>query len=228
MKIAIIGCGSLGTALARGWQQVSGFSVELFDRRRSVAELSGCDVIIIAVKPKDVRGVIDGIQTYVADALLVSCAAGLSVDPNIARAMPNTASSMLAGTTGLYCTKESDRSRLEQVFSAIGEVCWLKNEHDFHALTALSGSGPAFVLRLAQAMIDEGVSQGLTEADAKLLAKGAVRAAAALLQSEYSPRELIGQIASPGGVTAAGLAVLDAVDLRKIITKACERSGELI
>lgn len=257
MKVAIIGCGGLGTSIARGLMRSHGQEFQLsfcdHDRKKSDAlatEITGAaalatvgeavgtaEVVIIAVKPKDVKEVVNQIGAKLsANALVVSCATGIATDSleswvgnkvAVARAMPNTAVSVGAGTTGLFlgsaCEPQRDTKRLQQIFSALGDVKMVGSENDLHAVTALSGSGPAFVLLMLEAMIDAGVRSGLARTDAEFFAKGALKGASALAsKSTMSVYDLRAQITSPGGTTIEGLYTLEQGGFRHAIMDAVE------
>jgi pyrroline-5-carboxylate reductase len=239
-KVAIIGCGGLGSALARGLSRTDGIELVVCDRHPAkVAEAieggegtaepdlavaaDGAEVVVLAVKPKDIHGVAQVVDALAEeDALLVSCAAGLpfasisgaASRSALARAMPNTGSGVGAGCTavvlGPRCEETRDTSRLNVIFGAVGEVVHLAVEDELHGATALAGSGPAFALLALEAMIDAGVAAGVPRAPAETYARGAFRAAAALADGgELDPAGLRARITSPGGTTAAGLAALE-------------------
>jgi pyrroline-5-carboxylate reductase len=130
----------------------------------------------------------------------------------IVRAMPNTPGSIGCGITGLYAAKgatAADRRKADALLSALGETLWVKSEDLIDSVTAVSGSGPAYVFHLAEAMAAAGVAAGLKAADAERLARATVAGAGALLAADKSGAGVLRQaVTSPGGTTAAALAVL--------------------
>lgn len=244
MKLTIIGVGGLGGAIASGVLEAGGIDLVVCGRRQaSVDAFAGrarleldprvavrdADVVLLAVKPK---GTVDLLR-QVADvvkpgAVVVSCAAGITlgrlgadlgaVSFGLARAMPNIGAQRRVSTTGYVlgaaCDGARDRPRLEAVFGAIGVVRELHDEGLLHAVTAVAASGPAFVLLAVEALVDAGVEQGLSRADALVCARGALIAAAARLDSDLEPVIVRAQVTSPGGTTAAGLAALEHAGVR--------------
>jgi pyrroline-5-carboxylate reductase len=244
MKVTLIGCGGLGSALARGLSQAEGIQLTVCDKhpekgKAALAQgegafepdlrkaATGADVVLVAVKPPAVPGVcvvVDGLVDR--EGLVVSLAAGLSLAvlaqscrrAALARAMPNTGSSVGAGTTALVlgprCEEPRDSERLLAIFGAVGQVRALVREDAMHAATAVAGSGPAFALLALEAMMDAGVAAGFSRNDASFFARGAFRAAVALADEGVCPAELRARIASPGGTTIAGLGALEKAGAR--------------
>jgi pyrroline-5-carboxylate reductase len=259
MKIAIIGCGNLGTSLARGLLRAKEAEIELHLCDRSIAKIEriagefpnkkmlvtsdpreaarGAEVVVIVVKPKDMHKCLEYMhESIAAETLIISCAAGIETQAMeealghkaaIARAMPNTALSVGAGTTGAFlgpnCIAERDEKRLRLIFGAISDVDIVPKEDSLHTVAALAASGPAFVLVMLEAMIEAGVRSGLSRKDAEFFAKGAFKGATALmLQSDLSPSDLRAQITSPGGMTAQGLYCLEKGQFRATVMDAVE------
>jgi pyrroline-5-carboxylate reductase len=236
MKVAIVGVDGLGGALARGLSR-SGIELALCDRHPeklaavdvrfatnadATTTVAGADVVLLCVKPKATVALASSLApALLADALVVSCAAGVSTGalaaalPShaVARAMPNVGAAAGASATGVFlgprCDGARDRARLRTVFDAVGSTHEVLDEELLHAITAVGGSGPAFVLVVIEALIDAGIEQGLARADALAFASGALRAAAARVADGTEPAEVRAQITSPGGTTAAGLARLE-------------------
>jgi pyrroline-5-carboxylate reductase len=256
VKIAILGVGGLGGALARGLLARGGVDLVLCDRNeakvavfkdraRIVAEPSQAaieaDVIVLAVKPKSTAALAQTVATHARpDALIVSCAAGipLSALPNgipVARAMPSIGAAVGASTTGVClgagCVRPRDTERLRGVFGAVGQVREVGDESWLHPVTAVGASGPAFLLLAVEALVDAGVEQGLPRQDALAFARGALLAAAARLEDGAEPAIVRAQVTSPAGTTAAGLGVLERAGTRAAfqdaVRAACERSRDL-
>ena len=233
MKIAIIGVGGLGGALAEGLL-ARGATLSLCDRHveklaRFVgraethlepgAAVQGADVVVLAVKPKVTPATCKQVAVHApAGALVVSCAAGVPVAAlpaagPAARAMPNIGAARGFSTTAVFLgprtERERDLARLAEVFSAVGAVREVAEEAWLHVVTAVAASGPAFLLLAVEAMADAAVEAGLPRGDALAYAAGALRAAAARLEDGAEPGALRAEVTSPGGTTAAGLAALE-------------------
>lgn len=203
-----------------------------------------CEVVILAVKPQDIDDVLRRIAPQVAKHhLLISIAAGktlavlhdtLGGEVRLVRVMPNLALQVGAGMSA-WCrgpaARVSDGETVCQILGSAGRVVELAEEH-FDAVTALSGSGPAFFAYVMQALADGGVALGLPVTAARTLAAQTMLGAAkVLLETGQEPTTFIQAVASPQGTTAAGLAVLEQSDLRGILNRtlqaASKRSEEL-
>jgi len=130
----------------------------------------------------------------------------------IIRAMPNTPGAIGRGITGLYAARgatAADCKQADALLSALGETLWVKSEGLIDSVTAVSGSGPAYVFHLVEAMTAAGVAAGLKAAEAQKLARATVSGAGALLDADKTPAGALREaVTSPGGTTAAALAVL--------------------
>ena len=180
------------------------------------------DACIVAIKPQVLKGEAASLAAIAqSGTLMISIAAGTSVaalqtawgrKARIIRAMPNTPGSIGHGITGLYAAKgatPADRKRADALLSALGETLWVKREELIDSVTAVSGSGPAYVFHLVEAMTAAGIAAGLKAADAQKLARATVSGAGALLAADRSPAGALREaVTSPGGTTAAALAVL--------------------
>jgi pyrroline-5-carboxylate reductase len=174
------------------------------------------ELVVLAVKPQVWREVLAGLDVP-EGAVVVSVMAGVPIAAlaaalpgrRIVRAMPNTPAAIGQGVTGLFGGDEAARALVEPLFAAAGLALWLGKEEEFHALTGLSGSGPAYVFAFIEALADAGVAAGLSADVAMALARGTVTGAAALAASDPAEAaDLRRRVTSPGGTTAAGLAVL--------------------
>jgi len=177
---------------------------------------------IVAIKPQVLKGEAPALAAIAGSGtLMLSIAAGTSVAAlqaawgkraRIIRAMPNTPGAIGRGITGLYAAKgatAADKKRAETLLSALGETLWVKSETLIDSVTAVSGSGPAYVFHLVEAMAAAGVAAGLKAADAEKLARATVSGAGALLDADQSSAGRLREaVTSPGGTTAAALAVL--------------------
>ncbi len=204
-------------------------------------------VIIMAVKPQAMADVFPALANLAAPyTIILSIAAGktiasfekyLPANSAIVRAMPNTPAAIGRGMTVLCPNPHvtaAQRTLCEQLMSAVGEVGWVADENLMDAVTAVSGSGPAYVFLLAEAMAQAGVNAGLAPELAKQLARATIAGSGELMrQSPEIPAATLRQnVTSPGGTTAAALAVLMASDglpplIDRAIAAATARGKEL-
>ncbi|HEX7027360.1 MAG TPA: pyrroline-5-carboxylate reductase [Gammaproteobacteria bacterium] len=208
--------------------------------------LPGCDCIVLAVKPQVLRSAVEPISNQLARLrpLVISIAAGIRVasiqrwlasDLAIVRCMPNTPALIQAGATGLYANAtvtESQRNFAESVLRAVGLTLWLDNESQIDAVTAVSGSGPAYIFLVIEAMQSAAESLGLSPEQSRLLCLQTVFGAAKMALEDAEPvARLREQVTSKGGTTERGLEVLQQggfVDLfRKAISAARDRAEAL-
>ncbi len=258
--IVLLGCGKMGSALLAGWLQ-SGLapdSVHVIDpapsdwltaqRVRINAPLPAAPaVVLLAVKPQMMGDALPAISGFSGGrTLFLSIAAGtriarfeevLGSDSPIIRAMPNTPAAVGRGITALIGNAqatEADMALSEALMAAVGGTIRLEDEAQMDAVTALSGSGPAYVFHLIEAMAQAGIAQGLSPDTAMQLARATVTGAGELaFQAKDSPEQLRVNVTSPGGTTAAALAVLmdEATGLpplmARAISAAAARSKEL-
>ncbi|MBA4286837.1 MAG: pyrroline-5-carboxylate reductase [Xanthomonadaceae bacterium] len=198
----------------------------------NVDAVTGADIVVLATKPQQVAGAIRGLQLS-ADATLISICAGVRIASlraligsgnwagAIVRAMPNTPALFGAGITGLFASEGAPpraRMQAETVLAAAGKVCWVDREPLMDAVTAVSGSGPAYFFLLAEAMADAGVALGLTPADAKALALQTFIGAARMAEGTGTDvATLRAQVTSRGGTTQAALETLEAAGFRRIL-----------
>lgn len=208
--------------------------------------LEACDLIVLAVKPGLVAPVLSGVAASDAAArpLWISIAAGISLaamedalpaGARIVRGMPNTPALVGAGAAAFVANAQcgdDDRATAHALFESVGVVWEAPNESLIDAVTGLSGSGPAYVFVLLDALADAGVRMGLPRDAASLLANQTVLGAAQLARDTgRHPGELKDQVSSPGGTTIAGLERLEAGGFRAAVHAAVEaatqRSKEL-
>ncbi|HEX6136984.1 MAG TPA: pyrroline-5-carboxylate reductase [Casimicrobiaceae bacterium] len=190
------------------------------------AAFDGADLVVLAVKPQQMREAARQLAPFVAAIpLLLTIAAGVRCADlarwlggygRIVRAMPNTPALIGAGISALYATPEARASAATaaRVLEACGEVIWCEHERDLDAVTGVSGSGPAYVFYFLEALERAAVELGLEPSDARRLAyatfDGSVRLAR---QSSEAPAALRANVTSKGGTTARALEVLDAADV---------------
>lgn len=191
-------------------------------------------IVLIAVKPQLMDVVLPGVKSAVGpDTLVLSVAAGTPVskfrgafgEVPICRCMPNTPAMVKRGITAVFPTEkvsEDQKSTVAQLLSAVGKVVWLDNEDQIDLVTGVSGSGPAYVFFLAEALSEAGRSAGLPEELAHELAVATVCGAGELMhQSGEHPSVLRQNVTSPNGTTAAALDVLmHSEGLQPVMTEA--------
>jgi pyrroline-5-carboxylate reductase len=246
MKIAIIGCGVMGSALARHFALNN--KLMLFDRSHDKTELlarevgaeaastptqaiESAEMVLLAFKPKDLAAFAkDEASSFKPGQIVVSILAGTSIallklyfpQQMIVRALPNLPLVCGEGVIGLTAAPEVSaklQKSVVKIFNGLGLLKWLSEDH-LEALSALAGSGPAFVLLIIQGMIDSGIALGLTPDEAYDLVLQTIEGSVALLKSEgRSPEELIRRVASPGGTTEAGLKVMRQSGITDILLK---------
>ncbi|GLQ00207.1 pyrroline-5-carboxylate reductase [Methylophaga thalassica] len=212
----------------------------------NLAAIADADVIILAVKPQQLQSVIRQIApAWQQDKLLISIAAGIRLNDisrwldfegaAIVRAMPNTPSLVQAGATALcandYVTS-AQHELAESMLRAVGLALWISDEKQMDAVTALSGSGPAYFFLVLEALQTAGMELGLPEETARLLAlETSFGAAKMALESDESACVLRQRVTSPGGTTERALDVFEQGDLRGLfkqaLTAAAQRADEL-
>jgi pyrroline-5-carboxylate reductase len=259
-QVVLAGFGNMGRALARGWiaagldarsirvvdpdsaarEQARALGLDAVARPEDIR--SPVDVAVVAVKPVELDAVLKALP---AALLYLSIAAGRSTgeiaavvgeDRTIVRAMPNTPAAIGQGVTGLFAGSRvgpADRATAAALMQAVGAVEWLDDEADMDAVTAVSGSGPAYVFLLIEALTDAGIAAGLEAGLAARLATATVSGAGAYArQSTADASTLRRQVTSPKGTTEAALSVLMGRDafrnlLRDAVAAATARSREL-
>ncbi len=198
--------------------------------------LSHCDTVVLAVKPQVLPTVLQDLPAEGREGtLFVSIAAGtplsallggLGHDSAVVRAMPNTPAQAGMAATGIYCSAHVTASQKESamaLFASLGVVVELPREELLDAVTALSGSGPAYVFLFIEALADAGVRAGLGRDDAMTLATATVEGAARMVrETGEHPGRLKDMVMSPGGTTAAAVAALEAGAFRGIVMSAVE------
>ena len=204
------------------------------------------DVIILAVKPQVMAEACTSIARQVASskALVISIAAGITIDTMqsrlgqqaaIVRCMPNTPALLGCGASGLYANEQvsaQQRQYAADILAAVGIITWVPTEQALDAVTALSGSGPAYFFLFMEAMIDAGCDQGLDRETARTLAlQTGLGAARMALENDVELVELRRRVTSPGGTTQAAVESFEQQGLRKLVTNAMQaandRAGEM-
>ncbi len=190
------------------------------------ANLAATDVVILAVKPQVMAAAIAPLANRLTHQLVLSIAAGVRTmeitrwlgHTRIVRAMPNTPALIQAGITGLYApltVDEAGRATADSLLAAVGKTAWFDDESMLDAVTAVSGSGPAYVFYAIEALEASAVELGFSAEAARQFALETFRGAALLAaQSDDSPAQLRANVTSKGGTTAAAIAVFDEKGVR--------------
>lgn len=207
----------------------------------NASAVAGADVVILAVKPQVMAEACESIAPAVAasEALVISIAAGVTIASMgsrlgqrtpIVRCMPNTPALLGCGATGLYANEQvsaEQRGFAEDILSAVGIVRWVASEQALDAVTALSGSGPAYFFLFMEAMIDAGCALGLErEAAGELAMQTALGAARMAVESEVDLVELRRRVTSPGGTTQAAIESFERQGLRAMIKEAMQAAAD--
>ena len=194
--------------------------------------LAAAATVVWAVKPQSFPEAGAACGPYVARALQVSVMAGVRSDAiaaasgtaRVVRAMPNTPALIGRGIAGLYARAEVEpaaRGEVEQLFTPTGQWLWVQREQDLDAVTALSGSGPAYVFYFIEAMMQAAAEMGLGEEQGRRLAQSTFAGAAALAErSPLHPAELRAQVTSKGGTTQAAIDSLEARGVKAAFVQA--------
>jgi pyrroline-5-carboxylate reductase len=257
--IGFIGGGNMAEALIKGMVQ-SGMKDVIVseprgDRRSYLERTYGAKttsdnkevvrqsaIVILAVKPQHMDDVTSEIAQYITgEKLVVSIAAGITLPyltarlktSKVVRVMPNTPALVQEGMSVLSmceCIHDREMGLVRGIFMSVGKVLVLPEKY-MDAVTALSGSGPAFVALFAEAMVAAGIRVGLSEENASELAIQTVIGTARLLETGMPPDKLREMVTSPGGTTAAGLKVFEEKGLKEMVSSVIEaaanRSKEL-
>lgn len=194
------------------------YAVQIGERPDSATR--ACDTLVLAVKPQDMRSALESLGIDVAGMLVISIAAGLRLEAlsrwmrghrRIVRCMPNAPALIGKGISALYALPEvsnAERARAEQVLGAVGEVVWIEDEALLDPVTALSGSGPAYVFWFIEQLAAAGERLGLEAETARRLALATVHGAAELAAGAAEPPSVLRErVTSKGGTTEAALKV---------------------
>lgn len=257
MNIHFIGGGNMARAIVGGLKQ-NGFSMQHItvlepdaDKRVQLAQdfgihttaslehFSQTDVVVLAVKPQQLKQVCSELQPKLSSQLVISIAAGVrSQDISrwlhgftaIVRVMPNTPAQIRAGISALYAMPDvsnEQRNQAETIMNAVGQTLWLKNEKDMDAVTAISGSGPAYVFYLIEALQEAGIALGLdSESAGKLALQTFAGASQLAAQSHEDVKTLRAQVTSKGGTTEQGILALENHQIKEIMLKAAKAAAE--
>ncbi len=244
MKIGFFGAGKMAQGILAAMGDLSSVILSSADDNRNVEIAETCELIFLAVRPQDVDAVAAEVKPLLtARQTVVSIVAGktlkrlrqaLGAKVNLIRVMPNLALRAGAGMCAICPGPRAPKAHLaevERILGGAGETVVLK-ERDFDAVTALSGSGPAYFAYMEEAMVEGGVALGLKPSVARLLAEQTMYGTAKFLRESQMPlRAFIDGVCTKGGTTAAGMKFLSAPSFRKTVAKtlaaAAQRSREL-
>ncbi|HEY7800180.1 MAG TPA: pyrroline-5-carboxylate reductase [Hyphomonadaceae bacterium] len=261
-QAVLVGGGRMGAAMARGWLRSlksAGLGKLHVVEPEPSAEVAAwgksgkislnraanpADVVVLAVKPQGFAKAAPSIRGWIGpDTLVVSIMAGITIRgitealgvAKVARAMPNTPGAIGKGVTGYALSPQSgeaEKATAEMLLAPLGDIVGPLEEKHIDAVTAVSGSGPAYVFLLAEALEGAAKAAGLDDATAATLARKTVIGAGALLAEGGDPADLRRAVTSPGGTTAAALDVLMARGaipelMRKAVEAAAKRGAEL-
>lgn len=250
-RVSVIGVGAMGEALVSGllgagWDPGDvALCVRRVDRAEDLAARTGCrvsldvaesiagsDVVVVAVKPRDVAVVVKALDGVVEDTqVIISLAAGVTTQTYesvlgtvpVVRAMPNTPALVREGVTGIAAGNHAGVDQLEvarEVLGAVGSVR-IMEETLMDAVTAVSGTGPAYVFLLAEALTEAAMREGLPRDVAESFVHQTIRGAGHLLtETGKSPARLRHEVTSPGGTTAAAMHVLEEKGFRALVEDA--------
>ena len=256
-RLAVVGGGQMGRALVGGmiagdvlaenqidlvepsedsqaWWRENHPAVEI---KELAAAVQACDAAMLAVKPNVIPAVAQQKGRFWNSTLVVSIAAGVSLEKlcgwighsRVARVMPNTPSLVGQGASAYCCGRDvtdEDKSRIQSMLDSVG-LAVAVDEGQMDAVTGLSGSGPAYVCMMIEAMADGGVLAGLPRPLAMQLATQTVLGTAAMIsQTQRHPGELKDAVASPGGTTIAAISVLEQQGFRGAIVEAVAASAQ--
>lgn len=207
-------------------------------------QIQACDVIVLAIKPQQLPVLAKTLAPLLTNQVVISIAAGIRLADlsrwlgnykTIVRAMPNTPAQIQAGVTGLYAMPSVSPAQIAQadhVLSAAGATIWLDSEQKLDAVTAISGSGPAYVFYFIEALQTAALELGLNETQAKQLSIATFKGASLLADASTTPiGTLREQVTSKGGTTEQGLLSLQNSQVKQAIVlaaqKACDRAKTL-
>ena len=215
---------------------------ELFHIRCFAApgdEPLNCDALVLAVKPQQMRDASQPLQAYLKQQLVISVAAGLRLSvlsrwlggyDRLIRAMPNTPALIGAGLTGLYAlpsVSEAERLGAERIVQAVGRSLWVSSEEQVDALTAISGSGPAYVFLFIEALQQAAIEFGFSSKQARQLSIETVLGSARLASFSEEPVSVLRErVTSKGGTTEAALRVMTKRKLKEIVIAGTQAAKE--
>lgn len=257
MKISFIGGGNMARALiggliAQGWQATDIGVVELDSEKRSqlqaeygihvsdqLPSVAMADIVVLAVKPQQLRDIAIFLGSLLRNQLVISIAAGIrSTDlirwlggySAVIRVMPNTPAQIRSGVSALFAAPGVDASQRQQaevILAAVGSTVWLEEESQMDGVTAISGSGPAYVFYFIEALQQAALELGLSPQQARDLSLQTFLGASQLaLQSNEAPDTLRAQVTSKGGTTERALLSMENAGVKSAIVNALHAASE--
>lgn len=254
MKLAFIGGGNMAYALIVGlknkkvamsnilviehdaskWEKLEQLGVQVSADLENVRH---CEGIVLAIKPQQLPALSKLLAPLLSSQLVISIAAGIRLQdlsrwlgdyPTIVRAMPNTPAQIQSGVTGLFAMPQVSKKHIsmaDQILKAAGSTIWLETEEKLDAVTAISGSGPAYVFYLIEALQTAALELGLTDIEAKQLSIATFKGASLLADASSTPiNTLREQVTSKGGTTEQGLLSLEQSQVKQSIILAAQKA----
>lgn len=256
MKISFIGGGNMARAIISGLKKTAlskaeiniveldatkrlqledEFGVQTTEHLPSVV---GADIIVLAVKPQQLRDIAIFLASFLNEQLIISIAAGISCQAlsrwlngynAIVRVMPNTPAQIQAGISGLYAAEGVSMEQREQanlLLSAVGSTLWVDDESKIDAVTAISGSGPAYVFYFIEALEQAALELGFDQEQARTLSLQTFLGASQLASQSASPAaELRAQVTSKGGTTASAIQSMEQASIKQAIIQAAHAAA---
>lgn len=251
-NIGILGTGKMGQAIIKGLSiekpdlKILAYDIhktpvleKLCTYTQKPEELESCDVVLLCIKPQDfpkLKGTFQGKSKFISIAAGIEIQTILDIIPannqSIARVMPNLAADVSQSATGIFCENKELAQTVIEIFDTIGKTYRLTKESDMHIVTALCGSGPAFVYSFLHALSEGGVLNGLSYDTALDMAIQTLTGAAlSLKESKLHPSQARNKVTSPSGTTIAGLYELETggfhATVMNAVDMACHRSLEI-
>ena len=206
----------------------------------NLAAVAEADIVVLSVKPQVLKDVCEQLSGSLGHhPLIISIAAGIEMGSlerwlgeglAIVRCMPNTPAQVMQGASGLLANSrvsDEQKAMSGELFAGIGLVEWLTDEAQMHAITALSGSGPAYIFMLIEAMEAAGIKQGIEAGSArKLAAQTVLGAAQMVLNTDVAPGQLKRNVMSPGGTTERAIKVFEEQQLMAIVEQAMQAAAD--
>jgi len=250
-SILLIGGGNMGTALAGRWQETFADTqiviAETNAEKRAALTAQGFhapdeleipeegfDLVVLAIKPQTFPTLAPSLSSFIGEATLVSIMAGVPlaalqhITPHAARVMPNTPA-LIGEAMSAICAPDLSEERLnavKELFGVVGHTVVLTEEEQMHAVTAISGSGPAYVFAFMEAMEQAAIGLGLDATTARALVTQTVRGAALLADQEGGDAaRLRVQVTSPGGTTQAALESFTSGKLYELVMQATQAAA---
>lgn len=237
-EVAVIGCGVMGSMIIKLLKKLN-YKVYGLDKGNDIGQAKFCDIVILAVKPQDFKNVVLNLHK---DTLVISIMAGITVAKikkqlkvnKIVRAMPNTPAKLGKGFIGYFTTSQvstTDKKFINQLFNEMGINMRVMKENDINKITAISGSGPAYIFHTILSFINSARALGIKEKDAKNMVLQTMLGSLAMINEDTNIEQLMKNVTSKGGTTEAGLKVFNKKNTNQIwqsaLNSAYKRAQEL-